>query len=141
MTAMRTPAVSLVVPNYNYGHFLGECLDSVLAQTYTDWEVIIVDDASIDQSVEIAQSYVDRFPGRFRLLQFEDGPGGPPRAVNAGVAAMRGRYFGWLSSDDRCWPERLERSVALLESEPAVGLVHGAYRHIDNDGNIGGISV
>jgi glycosyltransferase involved in cell wall biosynthesis len=138
---IQNPTVSIVVPNYNYGHFLSECLDSMLAQTYTDWEVIVVDDTSTDRSVEIAQGYADRFPEKFRLIRFSDGPGGPPRAVNAGIAAMRGRYFGWLSSDDRCWPDRLERSVAALESRPEAGLVHGAYRHIDNDGNTGGITI
>src|SRR5688572_1271149 len=123
----KRPTVSFIVPNYNYGHYLGECLESAVNQTYTDWEIVIIDDSSTDCSLDVARSFVSRYPDRIRLIELQDGPGGPPRAINTGIRAMRGNYFSWLSSDDRCAPDRLEKLVAALEAAPEAGMVHTAY--------------
>jgi glycosyltransferase involved in cell wall biosynthesis len=137
----KLPTVSFIVPNYNYGHYLGECLESAVRQTYTDWEIVIVDDSSRDNSREIARSYVEQYPEKIRLIELQDGPGGPPRAINAGIRAMRGRYFSWLSSDDRCHPQRLEKLVAKLDRSPSAGMVHTAFALIDSDGCQYGVTV
>lgn len=126
--------VSVVVPNYNYAHYLPECLDSMLTQTFSDWEVIVVDDTSTDGSCDIVERYVDRYPGKFNLIRLSGGPSGTPRAINAGVREMRGEYFSWLSSDDRSTPAKIEKLVKALEANPNAGMVHTAYRFIDENG-------
>jgi teichuronic acid biosynthesis glycosyltransferase TuaG len=137
----KPPTVSFIVPNYNYGHYLGECLESAVQQTYTDWEIVIIDDSSTDDSLHIARQYVEQYPEKIRLIELHDGPGGPPRAVNTGIRAMRGRYFSWLSSDDRCHPQRLEKLVLALENSAAAGMVHTAYGLIDSEGRRNGVTV
>ena len=131
---MRTPIVSIVLPNHDCGHFLSECLDSVLAQTFDKWEVIIVDDTSADDSRRVARSYVHRLPEKVRLIRLHDGPGVAARAVNVGIRAMRGQYFSWLNAGDRWRPKRLEAMVRAMEDRPAAGMIHSAYRHIDQAG-------
>ncbi len=137
----KLPEVSFIVPNYNYGHYLGECLESAVSQTYTDWEIIIIDDTSNDNSREVAREFIGRYPDKIRLIELRGGPGGPPRAVNTGIRAMRGQYFSWLSSDDRCHPERLAKLVSALENSNSAGMVHTAYRLIDSDGRPGAVTV
>ena len=111
---VKLPTVSFIVPNYNYGHYLGECLESAFRQTYEDWEIIIIDDTSTDNSREIARGYVQRYPEKIRLIELHDGPGGTPRAVNTGIRAMRGRA-------DEARREELERALRMLArgEEPA----------------------
>lgn len=138
---VKLPTVSFIVPNYNYGHYLGECLESAFRQTYEDWEIIIIDDTSTDNSREIARGYVQRYPEKIRLIELHDGPGGTPRAVNTGIHAMRGRYFSWLSSDDRCHPERLAKLISTLERFPSAGMAHTAYQLIDGAGQPTGITI
>jgi glycosyltransferase involved in cell wall biosynthesis len=128
--------VSVVVPNYNYARYLPECLDSMLAQTYPNWEAIVVDDSSTDESTAVVERYVAAWPDRFRLLRLTGGPSGTPRAINAGVSVMRGRYFSWLSSDDRAVPRKLAAYVDVLERHPRAGMVHSAYRVIGTDGQV-----
>src|SRR5256885_546579 len=100
-TEMKDPTVSVVIPNYNYAEYLPECIESVLAQTYRDWEIIVVDDTSTDDSCAVVKKYVAQYPEKIRLIHLNGGPSGTPRAINTGVRAMRGQYFTWLSSDDR----------------------------------------
>ena len=138
---MKTPRVSVVIPNYNYAHYLPECIESVLGQTYRDWEIIVVDDTSTDNSCAVVKRYVERYPKNIRLIRLNGGPSGTPRAINTGVRAMQGQYFTWLSSDDRSAPTKLERLVDVLERNPEVGMVHTAYRFIDKDGIAGGVTV
>src|SRR5438067_1665630 len=95
---MKKPVVSVVIPNYNYAHFLRECLDSVLRQTYRDWEIIVVDDNSTDRSREIVEDYIRLHPDRQITLQINPlGPSGTPTPINIGIRHMRGDYFAWLS--------------------------------------------
>lgn len=132
---MSLPMISIVVPNYNYAHYLPQCLDSVLAQTYPHWELIVVDDNSSDDSRRIVQSYQRRFPKKpIRLLHNHRGPSGTPTPVNIGLRAMRGRYFAWLSSDDIFLPRKLEEEAAVLQRHPEIGLVHTAFEIIDGQG-------
>jgi tetratricopeptide (TPR) repeat protein len=138
---MKTPAVTVVIPNYNYASYLPECIESVLAQTYKDWELIVVDDTSTDESCSVAKRYVAQHPEKIRLIRLTGGPAGTPRAINAGVRAMRGQYFSWLSSDDRCAPTKLERLVEILENTPAAGMVHSAYCLIDKNGVQTGVTI
>ena len=129
------PKVSIVVPNYNYGRFIAETLDSVVRQTFTDWELIVVDDNSTDESRKIVEGYIQRHPKRrISLVVNSQGPAGTPAPINIGIRQMRGEYFAWLSSDDIFEPDKLEAQVRFLDENPAVGLVHTAYIAIDASG-------
>lgn len=138
MTTPR-PKVSIIVPNYNYERFLGPTLDSVLAQTCTDWELIVVDDNSSDGSRALVEGCIRRYPERrITLLHNAAGPSGTPTPINMGIRRMTGEFFAWLSSDDIFEPSKLEEQLAAFDREPGLGLVHTAYGSIDEAGRITG---
>lgn len=118
---MLTPKVSIVIPCYNYGSFLPETLDSVAAQTFRDFEVIVVDDGSTDvKTIEVLdrleQSHVRVIRSRNR---------GVSAARNRGIAEANGRFILTLDADDLIAPEYLARAVPILEGNAAVGVVFG----------------
>jgi glycosyltransferase involved in cell wall biosynthesis/SAM-dependent methyltransferase len=129
---MKKGMVSIIVPNYNYGHFLGEAIESVVAQTYKNWELIIVDDNSSDGSREIVAQYIKKYP-QFDITLFHNkkGPSGTPTPVNIGIKNMKGEYFAWLSSDDRFHPLKLAEEVAVLEKDSTIGMVYTNALHIN----------
>jgi glycosyltransferase involved in cell wall biosynthesis len=94
------PIVSIIIPTYNRAHLIGETLDSVLAQTYTNWECIIVDDGSTDNTDEVVEEYVKK-DSRFKYYHRPDEhlPGGNG-ARNYGFKMSKGEYVNWLDSDD-----------------------------------------
>jgi glycosyltransferase involved in cell wall biosynthesis len=119
------PRVSLVVTCYNYGRFLGQCLDSVVDQTLTDWEAIVIDDASTDETGEVLARYQD-VPG-IRVVRHSERAGNI-RSYNEGLDLAAGRYVGILSADDYLLrSDGLERQVAVFEDAPGVGLVYSAH--------------
>jgi glycosyltransferase involved in cell wall biosynthesis len=126
------PRVSAIVPAYNAARWLSLALDSFLAQTFSDSEAIVVDDGSKDDTAAIAARYAERYPDRIRLLRQENS--GLCGARNPALAAARGEYCALLDSDDEWLPHHLERSVAALDADPALGLVHANIERIDDDG-------
>lgn len=119
---MSALLVSVVVPTYNYAHFLPAALDSVLAQTYRDWECIIVDDGSTDDTPAVADAYARR-DSRFRYIhQANRGLAG---ARNSGVRDARGEAIQFLDADDRLLPPKLKRHTAYLDSHPECDIVYG----------------
>jgi glycosyltransferase involved in cell wall biosynthesis len=121
------PLVSVVIPNYNCGRFLAETLESVFAQTYPAVDVIVVDDGSSDDSLEV----LARYAGRVRVVQQSNQ--GVSAARNAGIRESRGELVALLDGDDLWHPEKLAKQVALF-TNPAVGLVHCAVEYIDEQG-------
>ncbi|MDT4987080.1 MAG: hypothetical protein QOI74_1174 [Micromonosporaceae bacterium] len=120
---LRTrPTVSVVVPCYNYGHYLSECVASVLAQDGVDVDVLIVDDASTDDSVAVARALAA--DPRVRVLA-QPRNRGHIATYNRGLARATGDYVVLLSADDLLTPGSLARSTALLEAHPEVGFVYG----------------
>lgn len=117
---MGTPLVSVVIPTYNSREFLAETLGSVRAQTFTDFEVVVVDDGSTDGTPDLAAGYSTLMP--LRLLVQPNA--GPARARNRGIREARGRYIAFIDADDLMEPQRLELQVQALEHEPALALVH-----------------
>src|SRR4051794_34828743 len=114
--------ISVVVPAYNYAQFLPVALDSIIAQTYADWECIIVDDGSTDDTAAVADAYVRRDP-RFRYIhQANRGLAG---ARNTGVRNATGDAIQFLDADDRLLPPKLERHAAYLEAHPECDIVYG----------------
>ncbi|HSR24903.1 MAG TPA: glycosyltransferase [Candidatus Eisenbacteria bacterium] len=117
--------VSFVVTCYNYGRFLGQALDSLLAQTLTDWEATVIDDASTDETGDVLARYAAE--PRLRVVRHA-GRTGNIRSYNEGLDLAAGRYVGILSADDYLLrPDALERQVAVFESDPEVGLVYSAH--------------
>ena len=116
--------VSVIIPCYNYGRFLEEALESVLAQTHPPDEIIIIDDGSTDTTPEVARRYADLPAVRVMRQQNQ----GAIATYNNGVRASTGDCFLILSADDRLDPRFLERTLPLLEAHPRLGYVYTAYR-------------
>src|SRR5215204_3595182 len=125
--------VSVVVPCYNQARFLGEAIQSVLSQGYTDFEIIVVDDGSKDGTKEVASGYA-RKNSRVRLIRQENR--GLASARNRGLAEAHGEYVVFLDSDDRLVGEALEVGVRELEAHPRCAFVSGICRKITADGSI-----
>ncbi|MCG2622267.1 CDP-glycerol glycerophosphotransferase family protein [Arthrobacter sp. I2-34] len=117
---IRRPLVSLIVPVYNVESYLRQCLDSIIRQTYTNIEVILVNDGSTDTSPDIARSYVEK-DHRFRLI--EQANGGLSRARNAGVLAASGEYLAFIDSDDTIGAGYIQRAVSVLNETQSDFLV------------------
>ena len=120
------PAVSVITPAYNAAAFIAETIDSVRAQTFDDWELLIVDDGSADATNELIAGYQER-DGRIRLLQQANA--GPAAARNHGMRAARGAFFAFLDSDDTWEPTYLERQLAVFREHPDTHLVTGVARY------------
>jgi glycosyltransferase involved in cell wall biosynthesis len=120
------PRVSVILIFLDEERFLDEAIASVRAQSLPSWELLLVDDGSTDASSAIARRHADADPRRIRYL---DHPGhanlGPSAARNAGLAAARGEIVAFLDGDDVWLPERLERSVALLDAHPEADMTYG----------------
>lgn len=117
-----SPLVSVVIPTYNYASFLPEAVQSVLAQTFTDFEIIVVDGGSTDNTREVVAEFGDQI----RYI-YSPSPN-PNNSRNVGILAAKGCYIALLDADDKWLPEKLALQVSLLESSPRVGLVYaGVY--------------
>jgi len=123
------PKVSIIIPAYNQGHYLVEAIDSALEQTFSDFEVIVVDDGSTDDTSRIAHGFTDP-----RLNYIYQENRGLSAARNTGVCNSTGVYLTFLDSDDRFLPVKLELLVGALEAHPEVGLVAGKAIPIDEQG-------
>jgi glycosyltransferase involved in cell wall biosynthesis len=110
--------VSVIIPTYNYCHFLGEAIQSVLEQTFSDFELIVVDDGSTDNTKEVVDSFGD---SRIRYIYQENR--GVSAARNTGIKVSSGEYVAFLDSDDMWLPENLELKVKVLDSRSDVALI------------------
>ena len=129
------PLVSIITPVYNAARFLPETLAAVRAQTLTDWEQILVDDGSTDDSIAIVEA-ASRDDSRFRLLRTPRN-GGPSAARNCALDAARGRFVAFLDADDLWLPEKLARSVEWM-TEHRYAFIYHDYRHMSRDGSLVG---
>jgi glycosyltransferase involved in cell wall biosynthesis len=108
------PEVSVIIPTYNRARVLGRALDSVCRQTLADMEILVVDDASTDDTESFVESYGDP---RVRYIKCDQN-GGPAAARNVGMVQAKGRYIAFLDSDDEWTPEKLALQVARMDAEP-----------------------
>jgi glycosyltransferase involved in cell wall biosynthesis len=122
----RRGLVSVVIIFFNEERFLDEAVASVYAQTYPDWELLLVDDGSSDRSSEIARGYVERDPARVRYLEHPGhGNRGASASRNLGVRAACCEWIAFLDGDDVWLPERLERSVTLALAHRDADMIYG----------------
>lgn len=124
------PKISVIIPVYNGTNYLREAIDSVLSQTYTNCEVIVVDDGSTDGTWAMIQSYGSN------VLSFRKENGGVASALNYGIQKATGQYIAWLSHDDLFLPNKLERQVNFLKEYPQFKACYTDYYNIDEYGNI-----
>jgi GT2 family glycosyltransferase len=124
--------VTVLLAVHNGEPYVGEAVQSVLAQTFTDFELLVVDDASTDETVGIVEGFGD---DRVRLLRNDRNLGQVP-SLNRGLLEARGEYVARLDADDACLPARLERQVEILDLEPRVGLVGTWMDAVDDQGRL-----
>ncbi len=117
-----SPLVSVCIASYNHERFIAEAVSSVIAQSYNNWELIVVDDASTDSSRKILQDIAAQYPDRIRLILLEENTG-PSGALNRGILEAKGEYVALLGSDDRMLPDRLEKQVDYLNKNLKVSTV------------------
>lgn len=134
MSVDNSPRVSIGLPIYNGEAYLRLALDSLLAQTYTDFELILTDNASTDGTEAICREYAAR-DSRIRYHRMERNVGGAANH-NYTVKAARGEYFKWGAYDDLCEPTLLEECIAVLDRHPDVMLAYPQVVHIDADGKV-----
>ncbi|MCS6824874.1 MAG: glycosyltransferase [Cytophagales bacterium] len=133
-TEPNTPTVSVLMCVFNGEKYLKEAMDSILCQTFTDFEFIIIDDNSTDRSVDMIRSYTDR---RIRLFRNEENIG-LTKSLNKGIELARGKYIARMDADDISLPDRLAVQVQFMEENPQVSLVATHIALIDTEGAIKG---
>lgn len=116
---MEMPAVSVIIPLYNREKYISECLDSLLAQTFKNFEVIVVDDCSTDSSVAVVESYRKKFGGRLKLMRMKKNSGHPGLPRNKGISFASGEFIYCLDSDDTIIENALETMFSLAKSYDA----------------------
>ena len=129
---------SLLIANYNNGRFFEDCYQSILAQTYSNWEVVIVDDHSSDDSVEIIRKLIEN-DGRFRFYSNDENKG-CGFSKNKCAALAKGEILGFLDPDDALLEDALEGMVKLHKEYPEVAIITSKYMLVDKDLNYQGIS-
>lgn len=137
MNTKRTkqPLVSVVMPVYNAGSYVVEAIESILKQTYKNFEFIIVDDVSTDNSATIIAKYAKRYPDKIKVLTMtENLNGGGDKCANEGVKVAKGTYIARMDADDIAHEDRLAKQVAYLESHPKTFLVGSNAFVIDKKG-------
>jgi glycosyltransferase involved in cell wall biosynthesis len=133
MTDSNIPAVSVVIPTYNRRTALARAIRSVVAQSCRDWELIVVDDASTDETEGVVRSFGDR---RLLYVRHTQNRGGSA-ARNSGIGRAQGRYVAFLDSDDEWFPEKLAGDIAAFTSSgDGVGLVYCGKELVDPDGRL-----
>ncbi|WP_422107350.1 glycosyltransferase [Winogradskyella sp.] len=129
--ASFNPKVSIIIPVYNGSNFLREAIDSALAQTYSNIEVIVINDGSKDNTEEIALSYGNK------IRYFTKPNGGVSTALNLGISEMKGDYFSWLSHDDLYLENKVKSQIQFISKleNKECSIVYGNWHYIDQNGN------
>lgn len=118
--------VSAIIIFFNEEQFIQEAIESVLAQAYDHWELLLVDDGSTDRSTQIAMQYAEKYPGKVRYIEHSNHENrGMSASRNLGVRYATGKYISFLDGDDVWLPNKLEEQVAILASHPKADMVYG----------------
>ncbi|MBN1427560.1 MAG: glycosyltransferase [Anaerolineae bacterium] len=123
------PKVSVIIPSHNRAHFLGRAIQSVLNQTYHNFEIVVVDDGSTDDTREVIEGF------GASVHYFYQPHNGVSAARNYGIKVANGEYVAFLDSDDEFMPLKLEKQVSYLDTHPNVGMVYSSYIIVDGETN------
>lgn len=118
------PEISIILCTYNRAKYLNQCIDSVVNQTFKDWELIVVDDGSQDNSFEIINPYIEEY-NNIRYLKHRNKK--QCYAKNAGIQASFGRYITFIDSDDTYKPYHLESRIEYMKAHPEIDLIEGGF--------------
>ena len=131
----NNPKVSIIIPVYNGSNFIDQALDSALAQTYKNIEIIVVNDGSNDKNAtrKIVKKYATKNPN---IKYFEKENGGVSTALNLAIKKMDGDYFSWLSHDDRYYPEKIEKQIEYMQNFDDMTILYSDYDLMDDNSNI-----
>ena len=120
------PLVTVIIPAYNYARFIPQALSSVVSQTYTHWECLVIDDGSTDNTSMLVEQFVSK-DSRIHYVKQENA--GPSAARNNGLKKSNGKYIQFLDADDLIAPDKLSRHVHFLDNHPEVDIVYGSMRY------------
>ena len=135
----NAPAISVVIAMYNTEKFIAQTLESLLAQTFQDFEVIVADDCSTDNSAAVVESMIPKFDGRLKLIRLKKNSGFPGLPRNTAMSNAKGKYIAFLDSDDFYKPDALERFYNLAEQYDAEVIHAEKYFTFDEENNEKGI--
>lgn len=130
MSTPKHPLISVIMPAYNAAAYLNQALDSILAQTYSNFELIVLNDGSTDQTDKVIESYTDT---RIQYINNQSNVG-IVATLNKGLSAANGEYIARMDADDISTPVRFERQINFLENHPTTGVLGSAIRIIDRRG-------
>lgn len=119
-------AVSVIIPTYNYGHFIGEAIESALAQTFPVSEIIVVDNDSTDDTESVVRGFGER------VTYIREPNLGVSAARNKGIESSKGDFIAFLDADDTWLPQKIEKQIAKMLDDPEIGVVHCGLREFDN---------
>lgn len=114
MKEIETPLVSVVIPSYNAESFIGSTIKSVLSQSYVNWELLVIDDGSVDNTCDVVRRFFGN-DNRVRLFALDKNHGAPAAPRNIGIREARGEWIAFLDSDDIWHPEKLELQLAIIK--------------------------
>jgi glycosyltransferase involved in cell wall biosynthesis len=132
--ASRVPRVSVIIPAYNAAAYLPHSIESVMRQTFADWEIVLVDDGSTDQTAAVWEDYQPKLQDQLKYVHQPNR--GIAAARNTAMRSARGEFIALLDADDVWLPQRLERGVEILDGDPETGLVHARVARIDGNGAV-----
>lgn len=127
--------VSIIMPTFDSAKYITSSVASVIAQSYTDWELIIVDDCSTDNTAQVVSALLEQ-DSRISYIRLETNSGAAV-ARNAGIERAKGKYMAFLDSDDLWYPEKLEKQISFMETN-GYNFSCTSYEHINEDGSFGG---
>jgi glycosyltransferase involved in cell wall biosynthesis len=128
------PKISIIIPCYNSEQFIDRTIKSVLCQTFSDWELLLIDDHSTDKTKDILEKYAKN-DTRIKILQTKENSGGPALPKNIGIENAKGEYIAFLDHDDEWLPEKLEKQLAVFENskDEKLGLVSCYFYIVDKN--------
>lgn len=127
---MKEPLVSIIIPTYNYGKFITETLDDLKLQTYQNWEVIVIDDGSTDNTREVVRKYI-KTDNRFNYFYQENNRQSAAR--NLGIGKSKGKFIQFLDADDKLVHHKLSNQLKIFNENPSVDIVYSNVRYFHDD--------
>jgi glycosyltransferase involved in cell wall biosynthesis len=128
----QLPKVSVIIATYNNAQYINQAIDSVLNQTYSHYEIIIIDDGSVDHTKQVLQPYLEQYSDTIQYYYQENQ--GVSKARNLGIEMATGEYVVFLDADDLFLPDKLASQVAVFQEKPYLGIVHSGWRLITESG-------